>query len=34
MEGLRKISASSVDKYCNEHGLKHFNVSAKTGKGI
>lgn len=34
LENLRKIPASTVEKYTNSQGLKHFNVSAKTGAGV
>lgn len=34
MENLRKIPMSTVEKYSATHGVKHFNVSAKTGQGI
>ena len=34
MNSMRKISEKQVQEYCHEHGLKHFNVSAKTGDGI
>lgn len=34
MAQMRKISEQQVSDYCSEHNLKHFLVSAKTGKGI
>lgn len=34
MESMRKVKKSEAEKYANEHGLTHYNVSAKSGQNI